>query len=99
MFEKALKIAIKAGYRGDTISVNKMPNASILQDPLFWQALGRGLGWSEYTSIKLGNWDEVSSMVVDNKLTWQLYALRYFDTLMSGKSEEEFWKSLIKEKI
>lgn len=105
MFEKALKIAIENGYRKDDPMVtngsdrylNMVGQAVIVQDPLFWKALGRGLGWGEmsyeFNFMELGcaemeYWNGVER--------WKYESHRYFETLMSGNSEVEFWEGILK---
>lgn len=72
--------------------------SEILIDPLFWQALGRALGWTEidvYNSDAShdGDWDRL----MQNE--WQYHAHRWLDSHFEGQqSEQDFWESLIKQK-
>lgn len=84
-------------------------------NPDFWQALGRGLGKESVKVCDQCGWEELTDWekkgterehyctndkVSVTPISWRLYhSLRYFETLMSGNSEEEFWSSLIKEKV
>lgn len=54
-------------------------------DPLFWQALGKALGWKERTKTI-------------HYQTWYLYAKEYFHLLLTGGDTEQFFKDLLKTK-
>lgn len=114
MFEKALKIASVNGFRNYNYSYANTKE-KILLSPLFWQALGMGLGKESVKVCDQCGWEELTDWekkgterehyCTNDKvsvipISWWLYhSLRYFKTLMSGNSEEEFWSSLIKEKV
>jgi len=53
-----------------------------LLDPLFWQCLGKSLGWGA-----IGN----ESILTPE---WKIYWHRFIDYLAEGKSAEEFFKEL-----
>jgi hypothetical protein len=108
---EAIKLAIeKGGYESRhylyQIDLDKpgdlessMFSNYLTQDPLFWQALGKALGWQEYTHVPLGNWDEVSKMTTHSDFTWKYHAKRYFDLVLTGGDTEAFWKELISSKL
>lgn len=58
-----------------------IPTADILLDPLFWQALGKAMGW-EFRS--------------DHKEPWKKEWHRFIDHLAEGKDVESFFKDLLK---
>lgn len=63
-------------------------------DPLFWQALGKALGWTrenyfEHTSPISGL--KTFSGVME---TWKYQAHQFLDARFEG-TEEEFWKALL----
>ncbi len=98
--------AISGGFKDPT------PNGNIYkitQDPLFWQALGKALGWFEWAGT-----DEFN-----NDPQWQYHAHQYFDLVLTDNrntdyicSEDEcpvegthvhsqvekFWQDLIQER-
>lgn len=87
---EAIKLAIeKGGYKvrvwRDTHEVQ------ILLDPLFWQALGKALGWGVVDHY-------YGEPVVDADLEkmWLQYALLYMEIKLTGGDEEKFWKELLK---
>jgi hypothetical protein len=102
---EAIKLAIENGY---TRNGNSYPlefftedpyeRFRVVQEPLFWQALGKASGW--------GNdlWVGEMKRLVGDKLAkvkweipdWQHHAQIYFDILMEGGDTEKFWKELIK---
>ncbi len=82
----------------------------IIIDPLFWQALGKALGWKIYTCSrhavyptddKNQKWclctdpDTEWAKSPDWKLSWQYYAHQYFELALTGGDKEKFWKDLL----
>jgi len=62
----------------------------ILQDPVFWQTLGKALGWGECNE----GYHVHTCNVRDS---WKENAHQYFDLLLTGGDTEKFWKDLINE--
>jgi len=83
-------------------TAHKMQLAFIAQDPLFWQALGKALGWSEETMVrylhikKVENTEAYYSTDESHILSqeWLYRSHQYFDLLMTGGDTEKFWKEL-----
>lgn len=97
--EQAIKIAIENGYKlkqygfdcldCDKVIITELP-FTVTLDPLFWQALGKGLGWKEYphTNIVSGE-----SKILRRWLEeWH----RFIDHLAEGKDIESFFTNLLK---
>lgn len=75
----------------------------ILLDPLFWEALGKSLGWSniKYTIPKF----QRSAIPEDNRIgykhetrdisEWQFHWHRFIDHLAEGKDAESFFNELL----
>lgn len=61
------------------VGFHKLPLTGIFLDPLFWQALGKSLGWTDTDTVKI--W----------KYNWHLF----IDHLASGKDPESFFKTLL----
>lgn len=88
------------------------PYASVLWeemwfDPAFWQCLGKGLGWGSFYDdegmprISVQGWypdTHIFSSGTDESM-WQAYIHRFIDTLIEGKSAEDFFKGVIGKKI
>lgn len=89
--ESWIMVIHQAGYkwvRSDWVFDN-----SIFLDPLFWQALGKALGWKEYSSYctchSCGN-------DTCNMYTWLCNMHRFIDHLAEGKDAESFFNELLK---
>ena len=65
-----------------------MVDNTCILDPLFWQALGKALGWKCMQSMNRGyensDWAEA----------WH----DYINVLATGGNTEKFWKELLKQK-
>lgn len=96
--EKAIQKAIEGGYvtgfRYDKLAdMDGIMRAGeiLFLDPLFWQALGKSLGWNkrvtEYYSFTDGK--------INNDV-WRIEWHRFIDHLAEGKSINDFFNSLLK---
>src|SRR5436853_2595530 len=100
--KNAIKLAIeKGGYANFTQSADwsVRPDyimAVIVQDPLFWQALGKALGWDKYSSGD-GFWGFTGDEEYREELTWKTKAHQHFDLVLTGGDTEKFWKELLKQ--
>lgn len=108
-----IKLAIeKGGYRFeqqlsvkwnlDFLGAEDCPShAEITQDPLFWQALGRALGWREGMYLKWyrdrqGGVDESLDLEYEESIAPDVYhALRYHELNLTGGDTDKFWKDLL----
>jgi hypothetical protein len=75
-----------------------------IQDPLFWQALGKALGWEGYQCENCGykhfgniGYSECCSLWTSatTRPQWLYQALRYHELVLTGGSIEQFWKDLL----
>jgi hypothetical protein len=98
--QDAIKQAVEAGYPTTKIFLAPLDGESwfrplneawILEDPAFWQALGKARGWRtrEYDMETVGRG---KTHVVQE--IWKTNALRYFETRLSGGDTSAFWQSL-----
>lgn len=110
--QDAIKQAAGAGYERAMGT-----HADILQNPAFWQALGKARGWgNENLTCRICGNDDAANAGDDFYSPtesscecgtpaggeypkyeiefWKYQALRYFETLLSGGSIEEYWKNL-----
>ena len=60
--------------------------AELFSDPLFWQSLGKALGWS-----KFGMMHNPGGTIP----LWRHEAHRYLDIVLIGGDTEKFWKDLL----
>lgn len=68
-------------------------------DPLFWQTLGKALGW---VSVKHKHPDDCAcgytkcEMVETTVLHhWKQNALRFYDLILTGGDTEKFWDEIL----
>lgn len=110
--QKAIGLAVKEGWRAThTVNGIKMTNKNwqaqtvvvghfILtwfSDPLFWQALGKSLGWDENSDMADAMIYALSVRTGKKILPkWAKEMHRFIDHLIAGKSAESFFEELIK---
>lgn len=87
--KKAIQLAIENGYKdwctnGETIEY--YPEIAFLS-PLFWQSLGKALGWDKYSG-------EILTTENDPSPYWKDVWHYFINHLAEGKSAEEFFKNL-----
>lgn len=97
--EKYIKIAIENGYsypwkNEELFSESKGVQRYVCLDPLFWQSLGRGLGWKTacYKSL------DTDGLEKDFQGAWVWYWHRFIDHLAEGKDIESFFNNLLNTK-
>ncbi len=63
-------------------------------DPLFWQALGKALGWQEATRVvvPVQNANPIRHYA---GTVWQYHWHRFIDHIADGKDPDDFFKALI----
>lgn len=90
--QDAIKQALEAGYKTSYHDLQAIGDGykpeRILQDPAFWQALGKARGWESPYGV-CPNCEELSEMEA-----WKYHALRYFETKLSGGDTNQFWLTL-----
>lgn len=80
--ERAYELAKSGGWEGwKLLSVRSWQENAL--DPEFFQALGKALGWN---STDFGNYEAPD---------WLLYAHRFYDLILTGKSTDDFWKEIL----
>lgn len=109
--EQAIELAIKGGWSTSYVSLNsKKYYEKYLLDPLFWQALGKSLGWNktEYHESKGIEVIAVGKHKCNQKCSprlnyygvewvgevWKFHWHRFIDHLAEGKDVEEFFTNL-----
>lgn len=104
--KNAIEKALSGGYQihGD-LTIEELDNYSPLEvcvtmkevlflDPLFWQALGKAIGWSEYAvciACERDDCDHVDGYKVKWLVTWH----RFIDHLASGGDADSFFNELL----
>ncbi len=108
--ETAIKKAIEGGYNAswdivcgaivpDGKGGNHIGNLHPLLDPLFWQALGKNLGWNNTDTFADELKDGVGCVIVDgggSMPVWLSFQHRFIDHIAEGKSIDEFFNQLWK---
>lgn len=109
--EQAIKKAIEGewnkgyhlqhyGVMGEILLVNGMRSkalieAEVREDPLFWQALGKALGWKNIRWIKMYGDFRPDYQTKRYHYEWH----RFIDWLYEGKDADSFFKELINKEV
>lgn len=84
--EETIQKAVEGGYDNNwfinTELVRKDILCQILLDPLFWQSLGKAMGWED---VEL--WKQNKASLFDWNYQWH----RFIDHLAEGKSIESYF--------
>lgn len=112
----AIKLAIEGGYKGEIMFKYFPPEGDeidhFLLDPLFWQALGKSLGWKEsrhelftdgsgayYCRFCGQNFPELKCIIgieCPKAKPYLYYWHHFIDHLAEEKDSELFFKELLK---
>lgn len=101
--EKAIQKAIKGGWSTSYVSLNsRRYHDKYLLDPLFWQALGKSLGWIDEAwpngemkcENKFGRCDEKYCSYGGYKNPYGVWH-NFIDHLAEGKDIESFFQTLL----
>ena len=60
-------------------------------DPLFWQSLGRGLGWEETVEVEIPDFPLTPALKATQ---WKVHWHRFIDAVAEGRTPEEFFREL-----
>lgn len=98
---KAIKLAIeKGGYVADELLAEKLKVGGnifkveiypVILDPLFWQALGKALGWGGDGSLRSSDLEDYWIPISGPKY----FAHQHLDLLLTSGDTEKFWKELL----
>ena len=80
---EAIKKALQNGYTFTPQTLREEENSHFL-DPLFWQSLGKALGW-------VADFEEADGSIYNR---WLIEWHRFIDHLAEGKIAEIFFESL-----
>lgn len=89
---KVSKLDLRDGYEGMGTSMFSTDKAML--DPLFWQTLGKALGYSGDYGV--GSASLNKQVIIEGKPWWQWAAHQYFGLLLTGGDTEQWWKKLLK---
>lgn len=106
MIDKAITLAIEKGkYKkqlgsGGARGLFESEVNELLLDPLFWQALGKALGWASIVVLPVtytNKFDLTCCLKRNNyyKSEWKYHALRFFELKLTDGDEEKFWEELL----
>lgn len=84
--EDALHAAITGGWDFTRAQIRgALAVQAAFVDPVFWESLGKALGWQELNSITLKR---------DGRPAWHQMWINFIDHLAQGKAAEEFFLKL-----
>lgn len=102
--QEAIEKAVQGGWDKSTAEYDFDPSGGAVElmladaflDPLFWQSLGKAIGWSESVDEFDGSKNfEPGSYNYRNGITeWKYQWHRFIDHLAEGKNAESFFKNL-----
>jgi hypothetical protein len=84
--QEALHAAIAGGWDFKKAEIGGVLTSQMaFIDPLFWEALGKALGWDGLNKATLNQ---------DGRLAWHQMWVTFIDHLAHGKTPEEFFQKL-----
>lgn len=66
---------------------SKVVPEKVILDPLFWEALGKRLGWSPKNS-----WKDSGDI---RHAGWIIEAKRFYDIILTNGNTDKFWEELL----
>lgn len=91
--KEAVKLSVERGYPATHFKYD-----SIFLDPLFWEALGKSLGWEKKTVRgKLCGIEGCTGKHLEGT-DWKDQMHRFVDALSEGQTPDEFFKELLVDK-
>lgn len=85
--QELIECAIEGGWRKD-YEIHNFSEYEVVQDPVFWQAVGKARGWVE------AEIENCPDHFCFRCLEWRRHAMEYFETKLTNGSMEEYFKSL-----
>lgn len=96
----AINLAVENGGYAE-LPNGKLPHpglaALVATDSLFWQALGKALGWRRHPALTTIDRTNTCNIVRSQPGAeeWQGHAARYVRVTMNGEDERAFWTELL----
>jgi len=94
---ETIKKAVEGGYDSEETFMNDIWNKdanSFFLDPLFWQSLGKSLGWDKKAKKGYIRFCDIKDESGNTQFYWNYIWHRFIDHLAEGKSIESFFKEL-----
>lgn len=94
---KIVTVAKKSADGWESTEYERLEDVNIhklLLDPLFWQCLGKALGWNDYSERRKMWAPESTSHLLEDG--WKHQWHRFIDHLAEGKHAESFFSNLVK---
>lgn len=66
----------------------------ICLNPVFWQALGKAMGWTKETCPKCGGYQNCYGYCYETVATENFHAHRFYDLILTKGDTAAFWESL-----
>ncbi len=84
--QDALHAAIAGGWDFKKAEIGgRLVSQVAFADPLFWESLGKTLGWDKLDAATLNQ---------DGRSAWQQMGVTFVDYLAQGKTADEFFQKL-----
>jgi hypothetical protein len=104
--EKAIEGGLREGEKWKFVSANRywavwldgngtettIAMEMYFMSPLFWQSLGKAMGWEEELVIE--NYDTIAYQYWKGRPQWVFEWHRFIEYLVEGKDAESFFKNL-----
>lgn len=104
--QQAIQKAIEGGYElkqnnsffSDPKDLSKIGIYThiVVLDPLFWQSLGKSLGWDKLVKVIDGKEWNVGKYGLLPEFVWKGEWHRFIDHLAEGKTAESYFNDLLK---
>lgn len=103
--QRAIELAVEGGYHPNTVTLG-YTDKSLIQDillfkeetfldPLFWQSLGKVLGWKEHMLYRLSNSVYEEALLPKEGTEWRIQMHRFIDALASGQTPDDFFATIL----
>jgi hypothetical protein len=77
--------------RGHPSSSTILSYDEFFLDPLFWQSLGKGLGWDETVEVERPDFPLTPALKATQ---WKVHWHHFIDAIAEGRKPEEFFREL-----
>ena len=96
---KIVELAVEGGYPL-TLSTSGVNYSDMILSPLFWQSLGKQLGWDkeDEQNLKMYRMSGGAGDMPKGIYRWNKKVHRFIDLLLTGGDTDAFWEGLIDKK-
>lgn len=97
--QDAISKAVEGGWKKESVvepmDTQRANFAKAMIDPLFWQALGKSMGWEDKPNERKAFWKVQQEGNVKTEMSeWKNQWHNFIDHLAEGKSIEEYFANL-----